>query len=114
VEAWAARIDTDKSTWKRLMDALTEKKHTILDTVMVLQVMHAVAKKALLLRNTISVLMQDSTVANSVIEFIKDNPQMFDGVSVDVDEPTAAAAEVKESPTTKEEIKDEATATRGK
>jgi hypothetical protein len=74
----------DKTNWKRLLDHLSDKKRMILEPQMVLQVMQAVAKKAPLFRNTINVLMQQDYFKAEVVDFIKENPTLFDGISVDV------------------------------
>jgi hypothetical protein len=91
-EAWAARIDMDKTNWKRLLDQLSDKKRMILEPQMILAVMQAAAKKMPMFRNTISIMMQTSFIANEVVDFIKENPQMFDGISVDVEPAKEAKA----------------------
>jgi hypothetical protein len=80
---WATRIDQNKSLWKKLLDNLTEKKSTILEPDMVLQVVIASAKKAALFRNSIALLLQNEEVQKQVVEFIKDNPTLFDGINVE-------------------------------
>jgi hypothetical protein len=92
-ESWAARIDANKNDWKRLLDKLTEKQHTILEPGMVLDVLYAVGKKQQLLRNTIAVLLQNEMVKACVVDFIKENPTLFEGISVDT--PVAAVATKK-------------------
>lgn len=92
-EMWAARIDMDKITWKRLVDHLTEKKKTIMEPDMVLQLMQAVGKKATLFRNTIAVLLQDPFIKGHVVDFIKENILMFDGLHADAESKELVGAE---------------------
>jgi hypothetical protein len=83
-EGWAARIDVDKTVWPKLLEHLTDKKRMILEPTMILAVMQAAAKKMPMFRNTISILMQTDFIKTEVVDFIKENPTMFDGISVDV------------------------------
>lgn len=91
-EGWAARIDMDKSNWKRLLDHLSAKQQFILDPEMVMQVMQAAGKKAILLRNAVALMLQADFIKEVVVDFIKENPQLFDGISVDQPKKTKAVA----------------------
>jgi hypothetical protein len=77
------RLDQDRKTWPKLLGNMTKKSRWILEPSMVLEVWKSLEKKESVYRNAINVCMGDDHFREEVVKYIKENPQQFDGISVE-------------------------------
>jgi hypothetical protein len=90
---WTLQISGDRKKWSRLADNMTDKRTTVLTPDMVIELIIASAKKRPLFRNIIAAMLQNQLIRETVVEYIGENPQMFDGISVDLPKTETAPAE---------------------